>query len=347
MKRVIVVLCLLVSATAWAHQPSDAHLRLELDGDELRGRIDVALRDLDAAVGLDSDGDGALTWAEVSAAAWRIDAYLAQRLAIAGCALAVERGALVDLSSGTYWTAPLRARCTPTDRLAITYRLLFDIDAQHRGLVHIGDQTVIIRDATPVVVTAGARSSFLAFVREGVWHIWIGIDHVLFLVCLILPAVFPRRHAIDSLRAVARETIEIVTAFTLAHSITLVLAAIGFVQLPSRLVETAIAISVVAAALNNLVRVIDARWAVAFALGLLHGFGFSSVLVDLGLPSDELVGSLLAFNLGVELGQTAIVVLLLPVLYAIRRTLAYQAVLWGGSAAIAIVATLWTYERML
>ena len=346
MKRVVVLLCLLVSATAWAHKPSDAHVRLEIAGDELRGRIDVALRDLDAAVGLDSDGDGALTWGEVSAAAWRIDGYLAQRFAIAGCTLAIERGALVDLSDGTYWAAPLRARCTSTERLAISYRLLFDIDAHHRGLVHAGDQTVIIRDAAPVVITAGASTSFLAFVREGVWHIWIGLDHVLFLVCLILPAVFPRKHAADSLRDVARETIEIVTAFTVAHSITLVLAAVGFVQLPSRLVETAIAISVVAAALNNLVRVIDARWAVAFALGLLHGFGFSSVLVDLGLPSSELVGSLLGFNLGVELGQAAIVVVLLPVLYAIRRTLAYQAVLWAGSGVTAIVASLWTYERM-
>ena len=92
-------------------------------------------------------------------------------------------------------------------------------------------------------------------------------------------------------------------------------------------------------------RVIDARWAVAFALGLLHGFGFSSVLIDLGLPSRELIGALLGFNLGVELGQAAIVLALVPVLFWIRRTLAYQALLWAGSATVAIIALLWSYQR--
>ena len=103
--------------------------------------------------------------------------------------------------------------------------------------------------------------------------------------------------------------------------------------------------SVVAAAMNNLVRAIDARWAVAFALGLLHGFGFSAVLIDLGLPSRELIGTLLGFNLGVELGQAAIVIALLPVLYLIRRTLAYRALLFAGSGAVALVAAIWSYQR--
>jgi hypothetical protein len=136
-----------------------------------------------------------------------------------------------------------------------------------------------------------------------------------------------------------------VTAFTLAHSITLVISAIGLFTWPSRFVETAIAASVVAAALNNLFRVVDARWAVAFALGLLHGFGFSSVLVDLGLPSGQLVGALLGFNLGVELGQAAIVLAVLPLLYAIRSTLAYRALLFGGSGAAALLASFWVYQR--
>src|SRR5262249_22796523 len=176
--------------------------------------------------------------------------------------------------------------------------------------VHVAGQTLIVRDATPVTATLGDGTSIRSFVREGVWHIWLGVDHILFLTCLILPAVFQRRgrwQAADSLRDVAREVFEIVTAFTLAHSITLVISAVGLVRLPSRFVETAIALSVVAAAVNNLVRAIDARWAVAFALGLLHGFGFSSVLVDLGLPSKELIGALLGFNVGVELGQAAVV----------------------------------------
>src|SRR5207247_3429789 len=123
-------------------------------------------------------------------------------------------------------------------------------------------QTLIARDGEPLRAVIGEGTSVVTFVVEGIWHIWLGFDHILFLICLILPSVYRR----TSLRACAREVVEIVTAFTLAHSITLVISAIGLVQLPSRVVETAIALSVVAAALNNLARAVDARWAVAFAL---------------------------------------------------------------------------------
>jgi hypothetical protein len=352
MKRVVVLLIMLASHAAWAHKPSDAQLRLAVDGATVRGRIDVAIRDLDGALGLDADGNGEVTWGEAHAAAPQIAAYLRDRLALATetgepCPIALGAAALADLSDGTYWAVPVTATCPQAPRaLDLTYRLLFDIDSLHRGLIHIDGQTVIARNASPRRIVLDDHGSLVpAFVQEGIWHIWLGIDHILFLLCLILPAVFPRRDG--SLRSVGREVLAIVTAFTLAHSITLVISAVGLVQLPTRYVETAIALSVVAAAVNNLVRAIDARWAVAFALGLLHGFGFSSGLVDLGLPSGELVGPLLGFNLGVELGQGLIVVALVPVLYAIRRTLAYRALLWGGSAAVAVIATIWSYQRWM
>jgi len=345
------------AGTALAHKPSDAHLRLAVDGARLEGRLDVAVRDLDGALTLDEDGDGDVTWGELLASSPRIAAYLGDRLALAAdgrpCELALGDAALVDLSDGAYWAQPISARCpaAPAEAVTVSYRLLFDVDAQHRGLVHVAGATAIIRDGAPARIAVGGGASFGAFVKEGVWHIWIGMDHVLFLLCLLLPAVFPRiagrARPAESLRGVAGEVLEIVTAFTLAHSITLVISAVGLVQLPSRVVETAIAISVVAAALNNLVRAIDARWAVAFALGLLHGFGFSSVLLDLGLPSDQLIASLLGFNAGVELGQLAIVVAVLPALYWIRRTLAYRALLYAGSGAAAVIATMWTFQRWL
>jgi len=339
---------------AWAHKPSDAHVRLAVDGPTVTGELAVAIRDLDAALTLDGDGDGAITWRELDAAAPRIEAYAAGRLAFAAdaqpCPLALDRAGVTELSDGAYWVLALSATCPHHPQaLAITYRLLFDIDAQHRGLVHVEGQTLIVASGDPVVAAVGGTTSFGAFVVNGIWHIWQGLDHCLFLLCLILPAVFQRPgarwQAAESLRAVAREVFEIVTAFTLAHSITLVVSAIGLVSVPSRIIETAIALSVAAAALNNLVRAIDARWAVAFALGLLHGFGFSSVLIDLGLPSHELIGALLGFNLGVELGQAAIVIALLPVLYLIRRTLAYQALLWGGSGLAGLIAAFWSYQR--
>ena len=347
MIRAIAILFVLVTAApAFAHKPSDAHLRLDVDGEQLVGRLDIAVRDLDAALSLD-DGDGALTWRELDAARPRIADYVAARLGFGhACPVSQDRAALVDLSDGAYWSTPLVVHCAPPT-LSITYSLLFDVDAQHRGLVHVGSQTLIVRDGQPVTAELGAGMSATTFVREGVWHIWIGIDHILFLVCLLLPAVWTSGRERKSLHDVGVEVFEIVTGFTLAHSITLVISAVGLFTLPSRFVETAIALSVVAAALNNIVRVIDARWAVAFGLGLLHGFGFSSVLIDLGLPSRDLIGALLGFNVGVELGQAAIVVALLPVLYVIRSTLAYRVLLFAGSGAVALVASLWTYQRFV
>ncbi|HEX7837250.1 MAG TPA: HupE/UreJ family protein [Kofleriaceae bacterium] len=344
----------LAAAPAWAHKPSDAHLRLSASGDQITGRLDIAVRDLDGALGLDADGNGEITWAELSGAAPRITDYIEHRLTLgeagAPCPLHLGQAALAELSDGAYWAVPVSATCAhPPRGIDVGYALLFDIDSMHRGLLHVAGQTTILRDARPVEIALDQPTSVLAFVEDGVWHIWMGIDHILFLSCLILPAVFQRKTqrwaAADSLRDVCKEVFEIVTAFTLAHSITLVISAIGLVALPSRIVETAIALSVVAAALNNLLRTVDARWAVAVALGLLHGFGFSSVLIDLGLPSHELAFALLGFNAGVELGQAAIVIALVPALYWIRRTLAYQALLWAGSGAVAIIASLWSYQR--
>ena len=140
-----------------------------------------------------------------------------------------------------------------------------------------------------------------------------------------------------------------VTAFTIAHSITLALAALSVVTLPSRLVESAIAASVVLAALNNLWPLVQrARWLVAFTFGLIHGFGFASVLADLGLPQESLVVALLGFNLGVEAGQLVIVAVFLPLAYAVRETWFYRrAVVAGGSGLIAVIAAVWLAERAL
>jgi len=142
--------------------------------------------------------------------------------------------------------------------------------------------------------------------------------------------------------------LKIVTAFTVAHSITLSLAALGWVNLPTRLVESAIAASVVLAAFNNLMPFFAERgWMVAFAFGLIHGFGFANALRDLGLRNGELAATLCGFNLGVEIGQLAMVTLFLPLAWSFRRMLFYRrVVLQAGSVAIILVATLWFAERV-
>jgi hypothetical protein len=139
-----------------------------------------------------------------------------------------------------------------------------------------------------------------------------------------------------------------ISAFTVAHSITLALAALSVVSLPSRLVESAIAASVVLAALNNLSPVVQrGRWLVAFAFGLIHGFGFASVLADLGLPQEGLLLALVGFNLGVEAGQLCVVAAFLPLAYAMRHTWMYRRmIVVGGSAVIVLIAALWMVERV-
>lgn len=138
-----------------------------------------------------------------------------------------------------------------------------------------------------------------------------------------------------------------VTAFTVAHSITLSLAALSVVTLPSRLVESVIALSVALAAANNLRPVVARRrWLVALGFGLIHGFGFASVLADLGLPSESLLLSLMGFNLGVELGQLAIVSGFLPLAFLLRRTPFYRRVVFiGGSLVALAVSLVWFFER--
>ena len=199
----------------------------------------------------------------------------------------------------------------------------------------------------------GRWRTLIDFAREGVWHIWLGFDHVLFLLCLLLPADVRRENgrwrAVPRAREAAGEVLRIVTAFTLSHSLTLAPAALGVVSLPSRWVESAIAASIVLAALDNLRPFLRApRTWVAFAFGLVHGLGFAGVLAELGLPSDARALALIAFNLGVEVGQLAIVAVFLPLALAARRRALYpRAVLAGGSCAIAALASVWLWERAL
>jgi HupE/UreJ protein len=198
------------------------------------------------------------------------------------------------------------------------------------------------------------REQFADYLEEGVLHIWTGFDHILFLLSLLLPAVLVRSTdstrrwaAVPSFKAAFTDVFKVVTAFTVAHSITLSLAALGVVSLPSRLVESAIAVSVVLAALNNVRSVVyGGRWIIAFCFGLIHGFGFASVLTDLGLPQESLLLALVAFNVGVELGQLAIVAVFLPIASALRDTRLYRrAILVGGSLLVAAIAMLWLIER--
>jgi hypothetical protein len=369
MKRTAHIFCLLAllwSVPAWAHKPSDSYLTLDVRGKHIDGQWDIALRDLDMAIGLDQDGNGELTWNEVRARHPAIAAYALSRLQVASggqaCPLRVTQQLLDDHSDGAYAVLRLSGDCAAdVAQLDLDYRLLFDIDPQHKGLLqlrHDGQVSTAIfapdsaHQSLRMAGTSGWRQ-FGDYVRHGIWHIWIGFDHILFLLSLLLPAVLVYRdqtwQSRATFRSAAFDVLKIVTAFTLAHSITLTLATLGVVSLPSRLVESAIAASVVLAALNNLWPIFHGRRAlVAFCFGLIHGFGFASVLLDLGLPKAALAMSLLGFNLGVEIGQITIVALFLPLAFLARNSMVYRkGVLGAGSFVIALLALVWLAERGL
>jgi hypothetical protein len=362
------VLAWLLPLAALAHKPSDSYLTLKAQGASIDVRWDIALRDLDYVLQLDRDGNGELTWGEVRQRQGDIEGLARQRLALSSgdkpCELRSAGPLQLDRhSDGTYAVLSLAAACPAlAGSLKMRYSMLFDVDPTHRGLVQwqaaggaAAQALVFGADSAEQSLSLAAPSGWdtlRQYVAEGVWHIWIGFDHILFLLALLLPAVLVRREGqwqgAPSLKAALVDVFKVVTAFTLAHSITLSLAALQIVTLPSRLVESVIAASVVLAALNNLRGTIEkSRWVLAFGFGLIHGFGFASVLADLGLPQGALVLALVGFNVGVELGQLAIVAVFVPLAFWLRGSSFYRVgVLKAGSLAVAVLAGWWMVERM-
>lgn len=369
-RQILAVLCCwsFSAGLAWAHKSSDSYLRVVAGSETVTGEWYLALHDLEFAIGLDANEDGDITWGELKARREAVLEYARSRLGLdaEGRSMDVRfRPELqVDqLANGGYavlrWDAAWPTG-RPGEALRLDYGVFFEANPLHRGLLVLEQggkvhQAIFQPRETRLrfeLDRPEARRVFLGFLREGVWHILIGYDHVLFLLVLLLPSVLVRVdggwRVQEDFRGVLWNVVGLVTSFTVAHSITLSIAALGWVRLPSRLVESVIAASIVAAAANNLRPVVGHRaWIIAFGFGLIHGFGFASVLADLGLPRTNLVRALVGFNLGVEAGQLAIVLVFLPLAYALRRQGFYRvAVLAGGSWAAMLVAGFWLWERV-
>jgi hypothetical protein len=363
-RALIAVFLALAASGALAHKPSDSYLAVGVEGGSVSGQWDIALRDLDFAIGIDDNGDGDITWGELKAHHTGIAAYALARLKLrsggADCSVHATEFLVDDHSDGAYSVMRFEGACpVEADTIEIGYSLFADLDPQHKGLLRLehgsGTRTGIFSPERATqrfeLEKISAFTQFFDYAREGVWHIWIGYDHILFLLSLLLPAVLVfgsgRWQAIERFAPAFWDVFKIVTSFTVAHSITLSLAALGVISLPSRLVESAIATSVVLAALNNVFPLVHGRrWMVAFFFGLVHGFGFASVLRDLGLPQNALLIALVGFNLGVEGGQLAIVSAFLPVAFWLRASWFYRRLVFiGGSLAIVVVAGIWLVER--
>lgn len=227
------------------------------------------------------------------------------------------------------------------DPFTIQLEPLTDLGPDHQTIAKISregriEQFVFQKGVIYEAKGRGFLAYAVQFLGLGTHHIFIGYDHIAFLLGLLLRG--------GSLLNI----LKIVTSFTLAHSITLSLAALDVVTVPSRLVESGIAFSVAYVALENLFfKNFDRRWLVSFFFGFIHGFGFANVLKDMSLPQSGLISSLFFFNFGVEVGQVIIVLIILPFLWFLRKSQFHQTVVRAASAVIFSVGVFWFYQRAL
>jgi hypothetical protein len=201
-------------------------------------------------------------------------------------------------------------------------------------------------------------STILLFTHEGAKHIWEGPDHLLFLLTLLLPGLLlwgeKSSVANESVatggnhRAAWMFALKVITAFTIAHSITLAMASFGLISLPDKLIESVIALSIMISALLNLQQRLQINhWLLAFSFGLIHGMGFANGLKELGLSASYFIETLIAFNVGVELGQLSVVLLVaVPSVWLVRSEAGRRRVMRWGSIGVLVISTVWFIERL-
>jgi len=347
----VLALAFACAVPASAHPLPISSVDLHYGERAIEGRVVVHMRDLAPELGLavpgdDSAGEEAPDAAPLLSQASAIKALLASRLRIDGrmprwTTIAPAGGDAEALEIGFVLPGP------PPAQLTIA-AALFPKDATHQTFINVYEggalqqQWLLGSGDGPVTYFGGTSAGMFAIVRtfvaSGIHHIAIGPDHVLFLIGLILLG--------GSLRKLAL----IVTAFTIGHSVTLSLAALGLFVVPAAIVEPAIALSIVVVGVDNLLRGggRDIRALLAFGFGLIHGLGFAFVLRDFGLPQGNLVAALVSFNLGVEMGQIAIVLVVAAIMALVRRRSAILArwVEVGGSLAVAIAGAYWFVDRV-
>ena len=360
LSRILAVAALLAqSFAATAHEGSTSYLLVDRTREAFTARFDVALIDVAWALPLDADGDERLTWNEVWAERDRLAAFLggAIRVSRGGepCDARVEAPWLTNRLGLPYLSVDFKLVCTREGPVGLASDLFFDADASHRMLVSLRSgnavQVATLSPSDRAWLQPAARSGWATafdFVAQGMWHVWIGYDHLLFLLLLLLPAVMAQTaRGRERGRAIAFDLVRVVTAFTVAHSITLALAATGTVSLPQAPIEAAIALSIVIAACLNLAPAwARLRLPLAFGFGLVHGFGFANALAGLGTAGTTWP-ALAGFNVGVELANLAVIALLLPVLLraAQRRWYAPRA-LPALSLASAAIGAAWFLDRL-
>ncbi|MEM9562036.1 MAG: HupE/UreJ family protein [Actinomycetota bacterium] len=365
-----------------AHSGEQSYLYLDVTQTSLGGRVEVPFGDLEEVLGIDLDGSREEALATLEANEAAIETYLTEHLALGPGAdgagdWAVTFGGIElfesDEPEDSLDYAVLDFTVAATDPVPRTFDLRFDpfvdeingrdhllliANDWEAGVIDNGFDTLLAFDAGSRVqeVDLGDTSvlqNLWSSIKLGINHIETGPDHILFVLVLLLPSVLVwqggRWLPVDDFGAALWRITKIVTMFTVAHSITFTLAGLGFLPLPGpRIVESIIALSIAAAAIHNLRPLAANReWLISFVFGLFHGMGFASLVSGLDVPRGTQLISLLGRNIGIEIGQVVVVLVLFPVLFLLRRLFVYRPLFIVGSVLLAIVAVGWAIERSL
>ena len=335
---------------AAAHPVPFSYLDVRLEPDTIACTLVVHV--FDAAHDLGAEpSDRLLDPSALDAKGDALIALLRNRLQVAAAGQTLTDGV---------WSPPEPLPDRQSIRLRVSYKTnaapgtvtvtanLFPYDPTHQTFLNfyereaLTSQAILDRSHPQFEYFAGTRQGVLAVIRKfvpaGIHHILVGPDHLLFLIGLLL------------LGGTIRQLLLVVTSFTVAHSITLSLAALNLVRPPAHIVEPAIALSIVYVGIDNLMvgRGRDVRAWIAFAFGFIHGFGFASVLREMGLPGAELGWSLFSFNVGVEIGQLLVVVVVASALMALRsrNEIASRRLAFAGSVAVILAGAFWFVQRV-
>jgi hypothetical protein len=372
---------LLLPLIAVAHQSGNSYVRISSTEAGVSVQIDFAVRDLNSLLQIPPEKQKEIRRHELEEMRDRLAALVGESLSLEAdgnpLPLTFQAQEVTVHNDGLYVRQTHTAAALPANAayLLVRYGFFNEEEKVARAFLKLNSgplESTAVLDPRHAVQRLPLREIALAealwtYAREGALHIWSGPDHLLFLLCLLLPGLglaVPRRSDLSAestasetadasantgLRTVGMYALKVVTAFTLAHSITLAAAALDWIALPDKLIESAIAASIIVSALLNL-RGGEGRqsWKLALGFGLIHGMGFANGLRELGLSSSHFIETLVAFNLGVEFGQLVVVLaaglVLWPVLGNARVVRLIQR--WG-SISILLVACIWLAERLL
>lgn len=374
MKKILLIIVLSLNVMIVnAHQTSTSFVSLKESSKQTTGLWKISINALNTVMTMDRNNDGYVKWNEIEGQHSALTNLLSKNLEIINkdnnCSVLMPSSKSLKLDSilgMNYIVIPFSTDCLINEIVTITYKFYFEYDNDHKGILNLETNKdssnihVFSADIQSIEPKNSTVNSFMGIIYEGVWHIWVGFDHIVFLITLMIGILFiGKTRLANKSHSKITEILKVVTAFTVAHSITLGLAAFQLVSIPVQLIEAAIAVTLVIAALHNirsslsnsLNRVLSCSvWKMAFVFGLIHGFGFANVLTELQLSASSITMSLLAFNIGVELGQFVIVLVFVLIstlcINKIQSNYKLLAVIRPISSGVVIIlGTVWFVER--